>query len=347
MLTLVLCSRNDRYAGNSAWRLQTTLNHVALQVAALGCEPDVEVIVTDWGSATPLREVLRLSPAAARITRFLEVPPELATRLQQDSPFAEVLANNAAIRRASGAFVGRIDQDTLVGASFLHRFLSGLRGSAAARQRWSGELLFVGRRSIPESFARTTPPFANVVRFVEQFGRHLPREGRLQSPWFDAPVGIVILSRALWEAYRGYDERMLYWGFMETDLGLRVAIRRGVYNLEREIGLDFHHLAHSRAWFASTKRRMNPRREPSIEAPNPGDWGLASIDLPLRATTASDPIDPPGAAEAGSAFAGVVAEYARQGLLTVARVGRRLVMGNRVERAQGPTDAGRIKRESN
>ena len=48
MLSLVLCARNDSHAGNSAWRLQTTLNYVTLQAETLGCELDVEVIVTDW-----------------------------------------------------------------------------------------------------------------------------------------------------------------------------------------------------------------------------------------------------------------------------------------------------------
>jgi hypothetical protein len=334
LLTLVLCSRNDRHAGNSVWRLETTLNYVAHQLESLGCESDLEVIVADWGSETALREVLHLSPIAARITRFLEVSPRLAAELQQDSPFAEVLANNAAVRRASGAFIGRIDQDTLVGASFLDRFLSGLRESASARQRWSEQFLFVGRRSIPEAFARTTPAFADIVRYVERFGRHLPREGRLQSPWFDAPVGIVIFSRALWEEYRAYDERLIYWGFMEADLGLRAAMTRGVYDLEREIGLDFHHLSHSRAWFAPTQRIMNLRREPSVEVPNDADWGLASIDLPLQRATSAASLDPVGSTVGGAGVAGVAAEWGRQSLLAAARVGRRLVMGSRVEGAQ-------------
>jgi hypothetical protein len=47
-LSLILCSRNDEYMGNSRWRLQTTLNHVADQVEALGRAKDVEVFVGSW-----------------------------------------------------------------------------------------------------------------------------------------------------------------------------------------------------------------------------------------------------------------------------------------------------------
>ncbi len=331
-LSFVLCSRNDHYGGNSAWRLQTTLNYLALQVESLGVEDEFDVIVSDWGSPTPLREVLELSPVAARITRFLEVSPELASKTQRDSPFAEVLANNAAIRRATGDFIGRIDQDTLVGASFLERFRAGVRASGSTCDRWSDAMLFVGRRSIPEPFARMTPPFAEVVQFVQRFGRYLPREGRLQSPWFDAPVGIVILSRDLWEMYRGYDERLLYWGFMETDLGLRVGKTRRVLDLEREIGVDFHHLGHTRAWFATTQRRMNPRREPDVEVPNGPDWGLDSIELSLREARPPAVIESHGASGVKGGLGVVGAEWVRQSLLSAARLGRRVIKGNRMER---------------
>src|SRR6187551_2708322 len=112
-LTLILCSRNDQYLGNSRWRLETALNYAGDRVASLGRPDVVEIIVSDWGSDLPLRDVVALTPAAARITSFLTIPPALARELQQDSPFAEVLALNAAARRARGRSVGRIDQDTL------------------------------------------------------------------------------------------------------------------------------------------------------------------------------------------------------------------------------------------
>src|SRR5438093_4718038 len=104
--------------GNSLWRLETTLNYAAERVAALGRIEQVEIVVADWGSDVPLRDVVGLGPAAARIVSFITVPQPLASRLQRDSPFPEVLALNAAARRARGQFIGRIDQDTLVGDRF-------------------------------------------------------------------------------------------------------------------------------------------------------------------------------------------------------------------------------------
>src|SRR3990172_546005 len=122
ILSLILCSRNDNYMGNPRWRLQTSLNYLARNVYKLGLERKVEVIVSDWGSAEPLNAALQLSPEAATITSFLLTPPKLAKELQKDSPFSEVHALNAAARRSNGEYIGRIDQDTLVGKQFLNIF---------------------------------------------------------------------------------------------------------------------------------------------------------------------------------------------------------------------------------
>ena len=122
VLSLILCSRNDQYQGNSRWRLETALNYVAQKVEELNRGTQVEVIVADWGSQVGLHEVIRLSPAAAKMVKFLHVSSDVAKSLQKDSPFPEVLALNAAARRAAGEYVGRIDQDTLVGKKFLKTF---------------------------------------------------------------------------------------------------------------------------------------------------------------------------------------------------------------------------------
>jgi hypothetical protein len=91
------------------------------QVGALGRTKDVEVLVADWGSFRC--EMCCGSPQRPLgIVSFMLIPPETARALQKDSPFPEVFALNAAVRRATGAYIGRIDQDTLVGRRFLEVF---------------------------------------------------------------------------------------------------------------------------------------------------------------------------------------------------------------------------------
>ena len=70
---------------------------------------------------------------------------------------------------------------------------------------------------------------------------------------------------------------------------------------------------------------MNPRREPSIEVPNDPDWGLATVEVPLRKAEPAEPIECEWVAGPGSGISEVLAEVGRQSVLTAARVGRRLV----------------------
>src|SRR4051812_23033734 len=170
-LSLILCSRNDAYMGNSRWRLETALNYVGDRARALSREHDVEVLVADWGSDVPLRGVVRLTPAAAAIVSFVTVPPSLARELQADSPFAEVLALNAAARRARGDYIGRIDQDTLTGDRFLRWFFDTVDagGAPGVPGPPSQALLFANRRSIPYRLAVCCPPYFVIDRFIAWF----------------------------------------------------------------------------------------------------------------------------------------------------------------------------------
>jgi hypothetical protein len=142
--------------------------------------------------------------------------------------------------------------------------------------------LFVGRRSIPRSVAVQCLPLAALESFVARFADSLPREGQGRTPWYDAPVGVVILSRELWHEMRGYDERLLYWGYTETDLAARIAQRHSVIDLERYLGCDFYHLRYSDRRVTITTRRKNPRRQPETYAPNTESWGLAECALALK-----------------------------------------------------------------
>ncbi len=337
LLSLVICSRNDDHGGKSLWRLETTLNFLADEAEASMGTQTLEVIVCDWGSEQPLSGAMRLSRGAARITRFLEVPVELAVEKQGNSPFCEVIANNAAIRRASGSYVGRIDQDTLVGRSFLRGFEKYTGNESEASVSPDRSFMFIGRRSIPLAFTRRTPQLAEVGRFVEVFACNLPPEGMAQKPWFDAPVGAVIMHRDLWEECRGYDEQLRYWGFMETDLGMRMADKYPLVNLEKSLGRHFWHLAHAPYGWSFTDRVKNERVAPSEFAPNQQNWGLSDYSLELRAAEsvhempgAGDALNPPVASWKN--VRAVFAEWCWQLFSGLGRRLRNLISGDRIQR---------------
>jgi hypothetical protein len=292
-LSLILCSRNDAYMGDSRFRLETTLNYTAAAVAALGAEHDVELVVTDWGSDVPLAEVVRLGPAAARLTRFVCVPPDVARARQGSSPFPEVLALNTAARRAQGAFIGRIDQDTLTGAGFIGTFLGWARGATALPPPFSRPLaetlLFANRRSIPYRLAVRRPPLGPLTRFLREHGTRLPIE--TARVFYTSDVGVWLAHRELWDACGGYDERMIFMNEMDPDMVRRLMTRHPLVDLGPLVAWDFFHLDHyhprgSRS--SSTHREVNTTRTfaPLGFRPSGDGWGLADQDLPVRQTTA-------------------------------------------------------------
>jgi hypothetical protein len=283
MLSLVLCSRNDRYQGNALWRLSTALNYVAARATEMDRARDVEMIVVDWGSDRPLHRDVQLSPAASGMTSFLWISPDLSSTLQKDSPFAEVLALNAGIRRARGEYIGRIDQDTLVGGGFLSWFFD--RYSAGATNVPRDAILLSNRRSIPYRFAAQCPSFRAVERFIER-SIDLPLAWpQPEHHYYRSPIGLLVLHRDLWHLCHGYDESMIYFNYMEWDLVLRLQERFQFFNLGRLVDHDFFHLDHehplSRWGVSGRRRKMNPARDeidnpPPTFAPSSVDWGMHS-----------------------------------------------------------------------
>ncbi|MCP4190007.1 MAG: hypothetical protein GY768_05200 [Planctomycetaceae bacterium] len=327
--SFIICSRNDQHGGNSLWRLETTLNFLAFSANKTVGLDSVEILVCDWGSRHPIRKSVALTAEAVKITRFIEVPPPIANEAEGDSTFAEVFANNVAIRRATGQFIGRIDQDTLVGEEF---FLNFYRFTAETTEpSIQTAVMFVGRRSIPFSFASRSPNFEKVRGLIEMYGRWLPREGITQAPWFDAPVGIILMHRNLWHVCRGYDQSLKYWGFMETDLILRLLPYYHVLKLENQIGCHFYHLSHSKKSLGVTSRRKNKRIYPTEIAPNSCDWGMQYIDFELHSANvlaAQKARDPP---RRKSICFSVAAEWSWHFFRSLLCWIRRLLMGPRIE----------------
>lgn len=285
VLSLILCSRNDQYMGNSRWRLETALNYVAKNVHELDRGGDVEVLVADWGSEIPLREVVELSPAAARIVSFLLIPPDIARTLQRDSPFPEVLALNAAARRARGQYIGRIDQDTLVGKRFLELFFEFHDRKRQPGVPLDSALLFANRRRVPYRFAVRCPSFWIVDWFVHRFGRVLTIETpRPPVPFYNGPVGIWLVHRNVWSECGGYDERMIYMSSMESDMAARLLEKYRMVDLGKLADYDFYHLEHFHPWRkrGPTRHRKTNREfcaMPNVFYPNSTDWGLFKCHL--------------------------------------------------------------------
>jgi hypothetical protein len=291
VLSLLVCSRNDDYLGSALWRLQTGLNLTARAVHELGLQDSVEILLSDWGSETPLREALALTPEAASLVRFVEVPKPLAAMYQRDAPFSEVHALNAAARRSRGEYIGRIDQDTILGRGFLQRFFEMHRGERETDVPLRRALMLSNRRGVPYRLASQCPPAGVIGRFVRTFGGRLPLANPLPDDrYYQSYVGIWMIHRDLWFEVGGYDESFIYINWMEVDMILRLESKGYEFvNLGRLIDHDIYHLDHIHPlahWGAKGRvRRENPYRDranpPTRAFPNSENWGLANEDVPV------------------------------------------------------------------
>ena len=287
ILSIILCSRSDQYQGNSLWRLQIALNYLGQTVHQLGREGDVEVIVADWGSEIPLRDVLKLTQEAARIVSFLLIPPEIARLKQKDSPFPEVLALNAAARRAKGEYIGRIDQDILVGRQFLNTFF-WLHEKQRMIVPLNKAVMLSNRRRIPYRFATLCPSFHSVDRYLRWFGKYLPQSAPPPPLYaYMSYIGILLFHRDLWYQCGGYDEQFIYMDCMEYDIILRLVKKNIFVNLGEIVNYDFYHLDHElprKPLRYGRNRKTNPARTldnlPEKLNPNGENWGL--IQYPLE-----------------------------------------------------------------
>ncbi|WP_337286870.1 glycosyltransferase family A protein [Candidatus Methylomirabilis sp.] len=285
-LSLILCSRNDQYMGNSRWRLETTLNYLADQVHNAGRSGQVEVLVADWGSEVPLRDTVRLTKAAAEIVSFLWIPPGIARTLQKDSSFPEVLALNSAARRAKGEYIGRIDQDTLVGRRFLEVFFDLHEGRRQLDVPLSLALMYTNRREISYRFSVRCPPYPQVDRLVKVFGKRFPVLHDPRRPFWTYLVGIWLVHRALWLECEGYDEQLIYYNWMEVDMILRLKQKFSIVDLGLEVDYSFYHLehVHPKVRRSTCHTLKNPTIDyqtpsPKILKPNGDRWGLISFPI--------------------------------------------------------------------
>jgi hypothetical protein len=278
-LSLVYAGRNDSYMGNFNWRLSTTLNYLAENLRQLGRLDEVEVIVTDWGSQEPLHTALTLSAAARCIVKFLIVPPELARRVQGDSDFAIVIAQNAAIRRSQGEYIGQADSDMLFTAESLRALFDVLEGKKSIGVEPEQAMIYTKRRHVPWRYVASSPSLAELDWFIHHCGNWLPIE-RFFGFEFAGP-GFTIMHRQLWDDCSGYDERLIYRGWLEIDLGLRIRRKYPLINLQK-IGLTAFHLEHFPSRSGNPlQRKLNPTEWNNAFRPNGDDWGLRGHDLQL------------------------------------------------------------------
>jgi hypothetical protein len=275
--------------GNSRWRLETSINLALLNAKEANFLEKLEIIVSDWGSKVPLSEVLSLVPEAEGRVRFIHIPQKLAQKKQKDSKFPEVIALNAAARRATGAYIGRIDNDTIVGKEFYTKFENCIDNKQKLWFEPEDVFMFVERRSIPYRISHNSFPLLYIENYLKRFGERLKIESAREwgLPFWWSPVGIMIFHRKIWNNSGGYDEKLIYWGWMEGDLALRLAKQHHLIDFKDLVGNHLYHLEHysnlidykDRNGPATPRKKNSPIFDNLNYSVNDENWGLFNFDI--------------------------------------------------------------------
>lgn len=209
------------------------------------------------------------------------ISPDLAKELQKDSSFAEVLAINAAARRAKGEYIARIDQDTVVAKAFLEKFFRLYEDKTIFGIPLDSVFMFAVRKHLPFKFVKNYPSIRDIDFVIRYEGRFIRRE-EIRPFWYSG-VGIIVMHRDIWEGAGGYDERLIYYWAMDADLVIRAKKKYHLINIGKKMGYDFYHLEHFSTHIRASHRRLNPSWAYSdynkVLNPNGSNWGLPNCNL--------------------------------------------------------------------
>ncbi len=287
LLSMFIPARNDGFMDNFNYRLETTIEYIAKNFAVLGRLQDVELIIIDWGSEVPLHNVLNLGPEAQAIVRYIIVPPEIAVPAQKDSPFPIVLAQNVALRRAKGTYLMQTDSDIMFVPPFLETIMRIIDSGDTECGR-ADQLFFSSQRKhIPWDFLSKSPSISEIENLIVSGHDDWVWDTGLEFGY--CATGMMMMHRDIWFDVRGYDERLLYWGWMEIDLGMRITKKYEWCDVTRNFGIILFHMEHIKGTPTDprpTERRTNPMDRPVAIKANDENWGMADAVLPEFTYTA-------------------------------------------------------------
>lgn len=280
LLSLVIAARNDDYMGDFKWRLATSLNYLARNLSEIGRLKDVQVTVCDWGSDPPLAAVLDLNQPARMITNFAHVSAAIAMPAQKDSPFPYSVAQNVGIRHSAGRFIAHTDSDILFPKESLSNLLNLLDQPEHFQAPLTGALLLASRRQIPFLVSEKKPALEELDRYLALYGSML-KVDRLTVGLL-APSALSLMHRSIWEACAGYDERLIYWEWMDIDLYLRITQKHPWFDVSN-FGVVLYHLEHYPDQDRLRQRKTNPWSVPfNFRNENAAQWGLWDQPIPIQ-----------------------------------------------------------------
>jgi len=254
-LSIVVASRNDDHGIGIHVRTQSFLDSLAEQCHRH--KLSAELIIVEWNppqERPPLRTVFAPPPASEYfMVRFITVPPELHNTLTHSNIFTifQMIAKNVGIRRAKGEFILATNVDII--------FSEELMAFFAAKKLQSGFHYRIDRHDLgaftlpPHLYGEELMQFCreNVIRVQGRWGTYeygnVAPTGTADRLHTNACGDFALMSRADWEAVRGYPELETFSIYIDG-LGLHTSEALGISQYLLEDPMHIYHIEHHSGW---------------------------------------------------------------------------------------------------
>ena len=293
-ISFCITGRNDNYTGDFKYRITTSINYLAWTAKNLDVLDQIEILVTDWNSDTPLYKDISLSTEASQITSFILVPPIIAKKYHNQFDgqlFNTTCSLNAAVKRASGSFIAIMPADCFFPSVPLLNFLQILNKTKAMPFEASRCLFKISRRMIPNSVWKDKPDTKSLEKILSSIGGNFAYSPDTAHD-ISSGLGIIAASRNIFHETQGFDESISGWGHSDTEFGLRVEQKYPSHELSH-YGIWAYDLEANLNLAASNqKQRLNQEIYHNTLKTNNDNWGLDNENLEVVEFSNSSIIKP-------------------------------------------------------
>ncbi len=287
ILSICMIGRNDDYGKDFKRRLRQSMDFLAYSAEKAGVLDKIEVLLTDWNSDIPLAEAVTFSPAAAKMIKFIEVPPAVAKKHNYgNTPFHTTKGVNVGLRRASGRYVGMMPGDILISEFTLERLIKLLTGKLNISFDPAASLLGVPRKFIPhygeeQRFFKDNSDIERILVLNDFYLRDDIWPKGLMGGY-----GFLIMSRELSFKVKGFDENLGGWGPSDVELALRLSCSNPLVNLSG-FGILCYDFEPDKKMVGEKKTRLNESR-PVSSVEGDINWGLGSETFKITPAMTGD-----------------------------------------------------------
>lgn len=250
-INFIIASKNDNYCGNPLERLKISLLH---NLEILKDYDNWTITIVDWASDVKISDALNIVHPKVE---FLYINKEIASTVPYK--FSEVHAFNCAIRLSSSDFIGRLDQDTMIGPRFVQWYFNN---------------------EIPYKFfhCKRTDLLENVYSIHGEGENNCD----IDVPPYDAADGIILVPTPTFKKITGYDEKNIYFNHMQKELFFRLSRRLDFIDLTPIIGYDFYHIWHVRedpGRIYNDEHEIKDLKLKNIRPNDPESWGFSQYNI--------------------------------------------------------------------